>query len=493
MASFADDVIKNLRVARAGAPDTWSKTFLDTLRKKKTGDAITFKVGKDTFLKGTIDIKDGKRTITFLSDDGKASVSFQENAILSVTKLPFSYRVTGRSRFFAPDDAALTKQLDDLKAAQLATNLSESQAVSISSRFQEWIRQSGLGQWSNKLNRSSNAATRKTVKAVTFNGNANKNLELDATSPAQQKAVIETDPLTVVLTKKDGGLVEASLVDETELATLQYQEKVKRAQEAKRLSPQVIDELNPDRNPNWNKRVALATTIGVSVGVLTGYLLSRNVESAAVQHQKDVNGCYLVNTQTGDLPVKIKLLTCGHYDIAGAMETCATQIYSTANAATITECATNLFNPCARTSKSRASDTSVPLVPNVCDTYLYNQSTPPLSVPGVTVKNACQNPDGSALPATQACSAYCKTDNFNLPSEYEVVCVDIDSSTALVDLLETLGVDVDTVFPPDPPSPPPASHAVSKPLAIAASVLGGVCVLLLAVYMYRRKKNYLRQ
>jgi len=496
MASFADDVIKNLRVARAGAPET----FLDTLRNKKSGDPVAFRVGENKFLKGIIEIDEkGAQLITFPKEGTPTEgTAFMVDEILQLTKLPFSYRVTGRSKFLVPDDEALQTQLDELKVAARANKLSENQINALSTGFVNWLRQSGLGRWSQKLTRSSRVASRREAENVVVRQDAielkDKDLELEAkANPAKLKAEVEAEVKNPVNQRLLSRMTTASLLDDAEVATLQYQETVQNAQNQKKITPAVAEKLDLTKNPNWIKRVAIATVLGVSGGVLAGFLLMRNVQAATQEHQKDLNGCFLINDQTGAPPVKIKLLTCGHYDVTGALETCRTQIYSTANAATITECAVNQFNPCARNSKSRASDTSVPLVPNVCDTYLYNETNAPLSVPGVTVKHACQNPDGSALTASEACSPYCKTENFNLPPEYKVVCTEVDPPTAFVDLLQNLGVDVDTVLPPDPPSPPSAMTVASKPLVIAAGALGALTVILLAVYAYRRKKNYAKQ
>lgn len=223
-----------------------------------------------------------------------------------------------------------------------------------------------------------------------------------------------------------------------------------------------------------------------NVGNIIAACTESTLATAAEEHQKDLNGCWLIDS-IALTETKLKLLTCGHYDVASALETCSTQVYNAANAATITECPTTTFNPCVKTSKSRATDRSVPLVPNVCDTYLYN-GTAPAAVSGVTVKNACLREDGTPLKTTEACSVYCNTANFNLPSHQTLLCRSVDFPTAFAHLMSNLGVDPTTIFPPPTQGQTAQEQpitAVSKPLVIAAAVLGGVFLILLFVHILR--------
>jgi hypothetical protein len=218
--------------------------------------------------------------------------------------------------------------------------------------------------------------------------------------------------------------------------------------------------------------------IGIGIGIGRNYPYEATLVQAAEQHQQDLNGCWVYDYGKNGARTKIKLLTCGSADTSAAMETCATQNY-TASTTGITECPSATFNPCVKGSKSRASGTSVPLVPNVCDYYVYN-GTKPDEVNGVTVKDACKTPEGKDLDSQVVCSPYCKTGNFNLPKNTDLFCVQVDYPTALVDLLVNLGVDPNKVVPPNPDS-----NTTSKTLKIVAGVLGGIFVLLLFVYFMK--------
>jgi len=241
----------------------------------------------------------------------------------------------------------------------------------------------------------------------------------------------------------------------------------------------------------WFKRLGKLIAALAVLGFLAGLddiieaCTEATLAAAADDHQKDLNGCWLIDTIQGT-ETKVKLLTCGHYDVSAAMETCATQVYTGANAATITKCPDTTFNPCAKTSTSRTSDKSVPLVPNVCDLYLYN-GTAPLAVTGVTVKNACLNTDGTSLKDTQACSPYCSTQNFDLPSHLQLVCRSVEYPFAFAHLLANVGVNPVEVFPPAAPpkdtgTVSAAKTAASKPLLIATAVLGGIFLILLVIF-----------
>jgi hypothetical protein len=242
----------------------------------------------------------------------------------------------------------------------------------------------------------------------------------------------------------------------------------------------------------WFKRLGVfigavsVLFVGAALEDIIALATETTLAAAAEEHQKDQNGCWLIDS-IALTETKVKLLTCGTFDVSTAMETCASQTYTPANAATITKCPVTTFNPCAKSSRSRATDQSVPLVPDVCDMYLY-KGTAPTAVTGVTTKNACLNTDGTPLKDTEACSVFCSTANFNLPSHQVLVCRSLTYPEAYAHLLATIGVDPSKVFPPKGETNPtetsgaPQLTAVSKPLVITAAVLGGVFLILLVIY-----------
>jgi hypothetical protein len=240
--------------------------------------------------------------------------------------------------------------------------------------------------------------------------------------------------------------------------------------------------------PRVNKTWLLAGTIGLGLASGLAYLAyTLSLEKAGAQHQEDLNGCYLYDSIT-NTKKKINLLTCGDFATGQMIQTCVTQSYSpTATPQpVITECGKDVFNPCAKTAISRSSDPAVPMVPNVCSLYLYKGSAP-APITGVTTQDACKTEDGKAIPVGQACSGYCKTENFNLPENLTLMCIQVDYNTAFIDLMMRLGYDPIKLFPPAP-GQPPAVSTISRPLAITTGVLGLAFVILLVVYMTRKPK-----
>jgi len=238
---------------------------------------------------------------------------------------------------------------------------------------------------------------------------------------------------------------------------------------------------------SWTNRQKLAAGVGgtlvvaAAVGALDWYLTRSNVAAAVAEHQQDLNGCWMYNRLDGT-KTKVKLLSCGSLDLASAIETCTTQSFPSS---VITECPTTTFNPCTRDSTSRSTDAAVPLVPNVCSAYVYNTPTAPPAIAGVTLIPACRKEDGTALPQNQSCSPYCKTGNFDLPPYLALMCIDVDFTTAFVDLVSALGYEPETIFPPANATKP-VDTSVSKPLLIAAAVLGGVLLVLLGIYWFKK-------
>jgi len=288
--------------------------------------------------------------------------------------------------------------------------------------------------------------------------------KIEANQPLK---VDDIKPLQSELTKIGTSMGDPELLSNASKKLTDLTEVVNEAATSGRISPKVKAILLGS--------LALTAAVGIGLGVGRSLPTEAALAEAAKQHQDDLNGCWLYDYKT-NTRTKVKLLTCGDYDLASAIETCETQPFTSTSTA-IRDCPSGTFNPCAKESKSRASNSSVPLVPDVCDFYLY-KGTAPAAVTGVKVQDACKTPDGKALDTKQACSPYCKTSNFNLKNNLELYCVSVDYPTALYDLLVRLGV------PPPPPPPPPADSAASNKLKIAAGVLGGIFVLLLVVYFF---------
>jgi hypothetical protein len=258
--------------------------------------------------------------------------------------------------------------------------------------------------------------------------------------------------------------------------------RARKAYADSKISKSVMERLTIKDNVLFKRRAKIAGAIfaGTSVASGIGYLIwalcASSASQATVQHQEDNSGCFLYNRIT-NTKTKVKLLTCTPDAQITGIETCPTQMYSaTTSASSISECANNTFNPCAKTATSRSEDPAVPLVPNVCNLYLYKGSAP-VQIEGVTARDACAN-----LKANQVCSEYCKSENFNLSEIHQLMCIQLDYDLAFADLMIALGYDPVEIFPPAPSS---AQSAVSKPLLIATLTLG---VIFLVVFVYWIKK-----
>jgi hypothetical protein len=251
----------------------------------------------------------------------------------------------------------------------------------------------------------------------------------------------------------------------------------------------------------WTKRNKFRLLAAGTFGAVVGWAataaaraqaaneaLIASLGDVAAEHQKDLNGCFLYDRAKGT-KTKIALLTCNNATLTNAIETCLTQSY-TAGGSALNECSDTTFNPCIKDSTNRSG--SGPLVPDACSKYLY-KGTKPADVSGVTTIDACRTAGGAVLGKDQSCSIYCKTENFDLPPMIDLLCVSVDLPTAFVDLLSKLDIDPKTVYPPNPPPPPPAagfwSQPASKPLMITAGILGGCVIVLLAVYLFRKKSS----
>jgi len=266
-------------------------------------------------------------------------------------------------------------------------------------------------------------------------------------------------------------------------------ERANKARSENKISTEVQKQLtDAPKSSSWTKREkiaagAVAGTLlvgGSVVGAMAWYRARASMAGAVAQHQQDLNGCWMYNKLDGT-KTKVKLLSCGDLDLTSAMETCSTQSFVTGSTS-ISDCPNTTFNPCTRNSKNRSTNSQIPLVPNVCDTYVSSGS--PAAIEGVTTIPACRKLDGSALPSKQSCSPYCQTENFNLPPHLALMCIDVDFSTAFVDLVSALGYDPQTIFPPAnaqlvPPSGP------SKAVWIALAVIGVALLIGLGVYWFK--------
>jgi hypothetical protein len=213
-------------------------------------------------------------------------------------------------------------------------------------------------------------------------------------------------------------------------------------------------------------------------------ILDLTLLAAVRRHQKEVNGCWLYNKIEGTMK-KVKLLTCGHFaDVRDAVDTCATQNYTSGNDAVITKCPPGVFNPCLRSSTQRTTNTATPKVPNVCSAYVYKGSPTPASVAGVTTTDTC-----SGVPADQACSSYCKSDLFDLPPTLQLICVDMDLMTAYADMMNEIGIppSQSLVSTQNPSSN--SSGSRSKLVWIAGGVAVGVLLLAVGAYLYTRRTH----
>ncbi len=233
---------------------------------------------------------------------------------------------------------------------------------------------------------------------------------------------------------------------------------------------------------------------GLSVAAITAitYLSVLNATKEIVKETR--SGCYVYDQLTTAL-TRIDLLTCGNAPAdPAALTTCVTQSYSPTSGSTtvssgISSCGEKTFNPCLSTANSRAPASSkLPLVPNVCDKYLYKGTAPP-AVTGVTAVNACKTTDQKDLPPEQTCSPYCSTEYFKLPSTQSLICFSPDFVPALLSLAKDAGITPEDVTGvPEDPDPNEDGEAdsvpVSKALIISAASLGGLMLVLVAVWLY---------
>jgi hypothetical protein len=141
------------------------------------------------------------------------------------------------------------------------------------------------------------------------------------------------------------------------------------------------------------------------------------------EHQDAMNGCWLIETSTGN-KCKITQLTCDA-DAGKAGTSCVP----------CTDCVTNqtTFNPCTGVKCKNMDDSSFP---------------------GSECKNCCNANDGTTtqkcLPdvpsCTDGCDPMCSSKYRNIPQGYSMKCVNVDWWGAVADGVGGLGGDVDSLL-----------------------------------------------
>lgn len=236
----------------------------------------------------------------------------------------------------------------------------------------------------------------------------------------------------------------------------------------------MFDELKK-RNPEVQRALRADPKLSQSVDELTDAVKSKKISKTkwflgvtglaglatwlyfyVEERRKRENGCRIVHRTEG-AQGKVELLTCddalndasrtGDSDVP-LVSTCATQNYP---AQTMVACTTETFNPCLDDSKSRAPEAernSFPLVPDLCDKYLYRKALGTKDTSSAAQKvNAC-----STTKEDGACSKeYCDASRFaalkNQP-DLKLQCFNLTWGQALVKQMVEWGKDVFcTVFP----------------------------------------------
>jgi len=270
------------------------------------------------------------------------------------------------------------------------------------------------------------------------------------------------------------------LVDPSPTALNKLDDAVDDAAKAGRISGRVRDKLK--NGAQWARKNPGKI---VGAGALTAILYFALRDSSDTFHSETREGCYLYDHDTGVFS-RVDLLTCGNVAASStSMPTCATQSFTTESTTTFNECELTQFNPCTKTAKSRSSVATTPLVPNVCDTYLYKGTAPP-AVTGVTTRDACKTETGAALPPGQTCSPYCKSENFDLDENQALICYPNQFLPKFIELASALKIephDVTGTPPPDDEDSADSSKR-TKILTIAAASVGGLAFLLMCVWVY---------
>jgi hypothetical protein len=167
------------------------------------------------------------------------------------------------------------------------------------------------------------------------------------------------------------------------------------------------------------------------------------------EHQDSMNGCWLIETSTGN-KCKIPQLTC-NADARKAGTSCA---------ACNEDCAST-FNPCPGV-KCKATD-----------------GTTNNPFPGSNCKNCCKATDGTkdtCLPdqplcTDDGCDPMCSSSSYrNIPQGYGLKCVNVDWWTALADGVGGLGGDVDSLL-----------KKILQWLLIGLAIIVGIIILVYGV------------
>ena len=148
----------------------------------------------------------------------------------------------------------------------------------------------------------------------------------------------------------------------------------KRSLESDSKLTQSVDELTDAVKSKTNKKAKVAAILGLGALATAVYFIVDN-------RRKQENGCRLVHRTDGEQG-KVELLTCDDALNEAARQTsskvrlvptCTTQNYPNQ---TMVACSTETFNPCLSDAKSRAptDQQSYPLVPDLCDKYLYRKA-----------------------------------------------------------------------------------------------------------------------
>lgn len=167
------------------------------------------------------------------------------------------------------------------------------------------------------------------------------------------------------------------------------------------------------------------------------------------EHQDAMNGCWLIETSTGN-KCKIPQLTC-NADARKAGTSCLP---------CTDDCATT-FNPC----------------PGVKCTETDGTTKSPF--PGSTCNNCCKATDGTTkltcLPdepsCTDGCDPMCSSSSYrNIPQGYGLKCVNVDWWTALADGVGGLGGDIDSLL-----------KKILQWLLIGLAIIVGIIILVYGV------------
>ena len=471
------DTIGRLVRSRQHNPSAFTES-IRSMRTGQIGDKVLFDLPEGGLIGTIINLK-GKKGIRFtqrLNDDFNASQEFTFTEFRD--KLKVKLNLTRKGPVVNED--SINAQAN--QAANAVPDANVSQKQSIRQKVIDWYNQSPLVQktknWSQARGRAEAVKVAPSQDVIPEQPglqrqNASRNLTYD---PKLEKSVYQR-----FLANRPRWLDrQMNQAAKKPQGTQPTTETVRKTEEI--VTVKANEAASAGRISSRTKNLLITTGLGAAALSSLGYgiyALASRLGAATEQHQADTNGCYLVDLNPGLPPTltKIQVLTCGNADITNAMETCAPH----------KECSSTQFNPCLKDAK--APTASQPVVPGNCDRYVY-KGTKPAQQSGVQMIDACLTEDGKALSEKQNCSSYCKTSNFILEEDQELMCVDLDYDTAFIDLLQALGYtppEIDEIVPPKDPPPAAGSTSFSKPLLIATVVLASLFLLLGVIWW--RKRN----